>query len=103
MLYHHDNRDYDIAASVAANKARVKMEEMIHRGRAMAAATIEAVQNTVINDSIVRGAALEFVNVEKDVVVVRPDSRPAPFHRHGLNQAVERTGIPHSTRFIDTM
>jgi hypothetical protein len=103
MLYHHDGRDYDVAAGEAAATARVKMEELIHRGRAMAAATIEAVQNTIIHDSIVRGAALEFVHVEKDVVVVRPDKHTAPFHRHGLNQAVERTGIPHSTRFIDTM
>lgn len=103
MLYHHDGRDYDVAASEAAAKARVKMEEMIHRGRAMAASTIQTVQNAIIHDSIVRGAALEFVHVGNDIVVVRPDSHPTPFHRHGLNQATERAGIPHSTRFIDTM
>jgi hypothetical protein len=103
MLYHHDNRDYDVAASEAAKKARVKMEEMIHRGRKMALATIETVQNTIISDSIVRGSALEFVHVGNDIVAIRPDKTPAPFHRHGLNQAMERTGIPHPNRFIDSM
>lgn len=103
MLYHHDNRNYEVAASEAAAKARVKMEEMIHRGRTMALATIETVQNTVINDSIVRGSALEFVHVENDIVVIPPGKDPTPFHRHGLNQAMERTGIPHPNRFIDTM
>jgi hypothetical protein len=103
MLHHHDNRDYDMAASEAAAKARVKMEEMIHRGRRFALATIETVQNAVIHDSIVRGAALEFAHVGAEIIIIRPDKQPAPFHRHGLNQAMERTGIPHSTRFIDTM
>src|SRR5262249_2790837 len=103
MLYHHDSRNYDVAASEAATKARVKMEELIDRGKKMALATIETVQNTIIQDSVVRGSALDFRNNGNEIIVHRPDNTQSPFHRPGLNQAMERTGIPHSTRFIDSL
>src|SRR5215510_9968259 len=103
MLYHHDNRDYNEAASEAAKKAREKMEQMIERGTKFALATIETVQNAVINDSIVKGSALQFAGAVNNVSVTLPGRVPVLFHRHGLNQAAERTGIPHATRFVATM
>src|SRR5262245_65865149 len=103
MLYHHDNRDYNEAASEAAKKARERMEQMIERGSKFALATIETVQNAVINDSIVKGSALQFAGAVNNVSVTLPGRVPVLFHRRGLNRAAERTGIPPAPRFAAPM
>ena len=56
-MFHHDARDYATAASEAAARGRVRMEEIIHKGIESAARVIEDIQARVVQDSVIRTAA----------------------------------------------
>jgi hypothetical protein len=94
-MYHHDSRSYPVAASAAAAKARVKMEETIQKGLASAQATLEQVQSQVPRDRIVASQVLDVAPYGNDgYQLVLPGVEPYRLHEHALGQLCERTGIP---------
>ncbi len=94
-MFHHDGRDYDVAASEAATKGRVKMEEIIHRGHESAKATIEAVRDKVVTDQIVRATAIELRTkaIGWDLALRGPGT-VIELHAHAFGQLVENAGVP---------
>lgn len=105
MLYHHDLRDYNEAASEAAKQARVKMEEIIHAGTKSAFDVIEAVDKLVIKDRLSPSDKLEFRPVGADSVDIYLSGLNESYklHPHALMQSVLRSGIPNATKFIQLM
>ena len=93
MLMHHDGRDYNEAASEAAKAARVKMEEIIERGKASALAVHDRINNHVPVDRMARGKALRFgyasTTAFKPAVV-----EAKPLGDEALNGLVNDEGIP---------
>lgn len=105
MLIHHDNRDYQEAASAAAARARTKLEGLIKKGQGRALDVINKVQSEVPVDQVAKGTALRFFDAHDDGypvgVLVGDDGYM--LHSHSLNQATERAGIPRtfSKRLLD--
>lgn len=93
MLFHHDSRDYQQAASDAARHARAIMEKKIGEGRASAAALLERVHNHVPKDAIVRARALDFAHKDERLVMGF-DGGGIGLHRHALGQVAGKAGIP---------
>jgi len=95
--------------SEAASAARVKMEEVIHKNISQTAAVIEQVQNTVIEDRIVKGSALDFKamlpdgqdNQRATVTLETPDGRVFGLHENALTQIADRAGVP--TKFANEL
>ncbi len=105
MLIHHDHRDYNQAASAAAKKARVKLEEIIHSGTKSAMDVIEAVDNTIIKDRLSPSENLRFEPVGADSIDIYLDGLEEQYnlHQHALMQSVLRSGIPNADSFIKLM
>lgn len=104
-LFHHDGRDYEVAAGDAANHARKELEDLIDRGRARAGKVIEQVMTQVPQDRLVRAPALVFSPTEGAKLTARfgnnGDSVEQGFHRHAITQAAGRLGIPLT--YIDAL
>lgn len=110
-LYHHDNRDYKVAASQAATQARDRLQDEIDKGRSTAADVIARLDAEVPNDRIFSARGMKFrpgyeVNSPQPVVLDlhKPsEDLPAPLgiHRHALTQVGQRAGVPK--RFIDSL
>lgn len=104
-LFHHDGRDYEVAAGDAANHARKELEDLIDRGRARAGKVIEQVMTQVPQDRLVRAPALVFSPTEGAKLTARfgtnGDAVTQEFHRHAITQAAGRLGMPVS--YIDTL
>lgn len=95
MLFHHDNRAYDIAAKEAADWAKTKLQRLIDQGRPKAAAVIEAVQRDQPVDHLVRNTALEFApNVDGSGVDVLFGNVRQGLHQNAIRQASSKGGIP---------
>jgi hypothetical protein len=93
-LYHHDSRDYDVAASEAARKARANMERQIERGRASAVRVLEQIDSQVPADRIVAGQAVDFVPVGNGVELLVSKELRQTIHPHALDQFADRAAIP---------
>jgi hypothetical protein len=103
MLYHHDNRDYNVAASEAATRARGILEGIINKGAANAGRVLEKVMTEVPTDHIVKGDQITF-----HAVPLNPDDPRSRFavqaefedkprfslHNHAVAQVRERLHIP---------
>lgn len=99
MLYHHDGRSYNEAATEAAKKARQKLEHRIELGKQSGGALIEKVQNEVPIDYIVSGSSLAFLVPEEGRSVrisTWSDKGPKNWgiHKHAMNQLCGRGNIP---------
>lgn len=98
MLYHHDGRGYEEAASSAAKAAKEKLFAIIDKGKANAMATVEQIYNDVPNDKIVKGHKVLFETVETSPgnFEVRPnvDGEPMTIHTHAFAQVRERLHMP---------
>lgn len=113
-LFHHDGRDYDVAASAAATEARGKMEKLIEDGRASAVRLMETVNTKIPEDFITRGSGLKFIadaeyeEIPGDEMVKGVTHKPlavelkniahAPFgvHNHALQQICTKAGVPYA-------
>ena len=96
-LLHHDAREYNEAASAAADKARRHMEGMIERGRDRATSLIEHVRATVPTDYVVAPQAVAFdydgrLEAQGGLRMAF-GNHDFPLHRHARGQAVAKTGI----------
>lgn len=100
MLYHHDNRDYQKAASEAATQARAKLEAMIEKGRANALAVVEKVMTEVPTDHVLKGSRIQFearvVNEQAGTHVIDAvlEDKPVLLHKNAFAQVRERLHIP---------
>lgn len=108
MLYHHDNRDYQTAASDAARHARGLLEGIIQKGQGNAARVLEKVLGEVPTDRIVTGKRLQFqarvldddaVKKQHIIEAVFDDTPNAPggvfgLHRHAFGQLREKLHVP---------
>lgn len=99
MLYHHDSRDYPVAASEAATAARTKFEGLIAKGRASLQTTLERVDAEVPEDYLVPMNRVGFFADQKRIIFDHPlpktdDTRAEVLHRHALDQVAARAGIP---------
>jgi len=97
-MLHMDSRDYNEAASDAAARARVKMQETIDVGRASAERTIATVMRDVPQDMLVRARALD-VNVSNGHVFANLPStgsgtQHSAFSSHAFGQLCAKAGVP---------
>jgi len=92
-LLHYDSRDYDVAASEAAAKARAIMERQIASGKANAVRVLEQIDAQIPVDQIVPGEAAQFVPVG-DGVEIRLGDTQESIHDHALGQFASRGGVP---------
>lgn len=102
MLFHHDGRPYEEAASEAATRARSILGSLIETGKTRAAGVIEAVQSQVPTDRIVKAGAMNFARLGglKDALTVGWNGEPAQtINRHAVGQLAERAKMP--ARFVD--
>lgn len=97
MLYHHDSRDYQEAASDAAKRARDKLWGLIDRGRGRAMNVIEKVNQEVPKDYIVGANALDFKATDKGVGVIIPEAGEFGVHQHALGQMAQRVNFSTKT------
>jgi hypothetical protein len=105
MLTHHSASDYKEAASAAAKKAKVKMEEIIHAGGKSAEAVIESVSNMIIKDRLSESKKVEFVPVGADSMDVYLKGLKETYNLHpfALTQSMLRAGIPNVNKFQQLM
>jgi len=100
-MFHHDSRDYKQAVSEAAAKGRVKMEEIIHAGRANAEAVVSRVLGREIKDKVAPSARVRLdLGVDGDFRLSLPDD----FHRlhpHAHGQLLDDVGVPK--KFADKL
>jgi hypothetical protein len=98
MLYHHDHRDYRVAATESAAKWRHKMEKQIEAGKASAMQLFEHAHSAVPDDAIVRGGAMQFVSAQGRLeMAFGMAGSSLPLHRHALNQVAQKADIPYKT------
>lgn len=93
MLYHHDGRDYQVAASEAANYARGLFEKQIEKGRTSVAKTIDTTLGQVPEDAIVTAAKLNFV-ANGHLRLSAGESYERDLHPHAVGQIASRAGVP---------
>lgn len=105
MLVHHSLSDYSTAASAAAKSARVKMEELIHKGSGSAMNVIEYVDQLVIKDRLSFSNKIEFAPKNGETINIKLTGLKEEYdlHPHALMQSTLRAGIPNATKFIELM
>lgn len=100
--------EYEQSTSEAATAGFIKMQEIVHQNVGQAQTVIEQVQLQIIEDKIVRGAALDFKPVisetENDlprIALELPDGELNNLHRNALSQVSEKADVPF--RFINSL
>jgi hypothetical protein len=110
MLLHHGSRNYNEAASDAANRAREKMEGLFETGRRKGATIINRVMTEVPTDHLVPGPRLRFDGdiYEREEgapadILMRVDSKedfePLSIQKFAMGQICSRANIP--TRYAE--
>lgn len=97
MLTHHSSQDYGTAARAAAGKARTEFERLIENGTKRAAAVFAKVETEQPDDMLVRARAITIAPTDAARLVARFGNgadHELGFHRHALQQAAERVGMP---------
>nr|MBK7067941.1 hypothetical protein [Deltaproteobacteria bacterium] len=95
MMYHHDNRPYQQAASDAARTMRDKLATRIAVGRRTGAAAIQRILTEVPNDRIVSGAAVTFASDDTGLKV-HYGRVIETVHPHALGQMAESARMPRT-------
>lgn len=105
MLVHHSKQGYKEAASEAAKRARITMEELIHSGVKSAQAVIDSVSSMIIKDRLVETNSIEFIPVGADSIEVYLSALNEKYslHSHALTQSLLRAGIPNVNKFQELM
>lgn len=96
MMTHHDStKSYDAAATEAGRLAREKLNAILERGRASAAALMDHVETSVPVDLVVQARSLRFAPGEGRVLVEH-SAQPGliPVHRNAMQQIAAREGVP---------
>lgn len=104
-LSHHGLGSYQEAASDAANKAKIKLEEIIHRGSNSAMSVIDSVSRTLIKDRLSKSDDLRFRPIGADSTEVYLDGLGESYnlHNHALIQSIQRSGLPNANKILSLM
>lgn len=98
-MYHHDDRSYPEAASEAAAKGRIKMEEMIQQAlsRGTAQAVLTQIETQIPRDRMVPSHLLSVAPRGGDGYALQlpGDETWYPLHEHALGQICEKAGMPN--------
>lgn len=109
-MYHHDSRDY----TLALREAQEHLTKQIELKRASASRVIDRVMGTQLLDRVTTSRALSFTFADEDredgaphQVIQLGTAKPGkgafrePLHKHALNQAAARAGVPET--FVNRM
>jgi hypothetical protein len=91
-MYHHDNRDYNVAVSDAAKKGRVKMEEIVQQSLSSAERVIDQVRSRTVLDAVAPARALTVVPGGDGFSLKYGDNEHL-LHDHALGQVLESAGM----------
>jgi hypothetical protein len=110
-MFHHDSRNYAEAASAAASKGRVKLEEVIHKSMVSAEAVVADIQNRVIQDKVARATAIRLHDEDGvfKLGTVKPEHAGYSYsegdfhvlHPHAYQQLLSDVGVPK--KFADSV
>lgn len=97
-MFHHDSRDYDVAASEAAQFARDKFEKMVTSGAERMRGLVERMDELVPDDQVVPARTMKFWPRPRDdhralTLSLDKDDVAYTLHRHALGQIGQRSGI----------
>ena len=95
MMTHHDARDYNEAASEAAKKMRVRLQDNIHKAQAKSIVALERIEREIPNDMIVRAESIEFDAKDMTVRAIY-EPRTEAVHPWALGQMCEAVGLPRA-------
>lgn len=106
MLTHHSGQDYKEAASEAAGRFRVKMEQEIEAGKRGVATVLEVVQRDVPTDLIARSDKMQFTGAGDRLLMEIADKttetrRAFSLHEHAQRQIASKFEIPKP--YMDTL
>lgn len=93
-MFHHDQREYKVAASQAAKRGREKMEGIIQKGMATAEAVVGEIQSRIITDKVVRAPALRLEYDNEGERFLHVGAEPHKVHDHAYGQLLADTGVP---------
>jgi hypothetical protein len=93
-MYHHDGRDYQVAARAAADYGRGKFESMLAEGRARSAAVLQRVMDERPADSLVPAARLTVDLAREEPWVRAGGVDVGRLHPNALQQLAGRAGVP---------
>lgn len=85
-MFHHDERDYNVAASAAAKRGRDRLQAIIDKGRASAAAVIEQIQDRVISDRVVRAPLVRLTHDDDGDMMLSVGGEISPLHENAFTQ-----------------
>lgn len=96
-MFHHDDRGYEEAASAAAAKGRVKMEDIIHAGTANAEAVVASIMSRTITDRVARTDKVRLGYDEDGRALVQLYGTTLDqylLHPHGHGHVLDACGLP---------
>lgn len=96
IMYHHDERPYEVAASEAAKAMRDKLEARVAASRDSSAAAVKRIFTEIPEDRIVDGPAMRFEPSAAGVQVVYEGQVVQDVHRHALGQIAEHARVPNN-------
>lgn len=99
-LFHHDARNYEVAASEAAERARAQLEKLIAKGQDGAMSVINKIISEVPEDKVAKGPALAF-HGDKSGLSIRVGTDTArSIHRNALAQLAERGPVSLPAKMV---
>lgn len=97
MMYHHDDRAYDVAASAAATEMRRKLHARIDSAKGPGQEAIRRIFGEAPSDRVCADKAIEVrPNAEAGLEVVYAGQIVEGLHDHALGQVAEHTRVPRA-------
>lgn len=95
MMYHHDSRSYNAAASEAATKMRAKLHDEIDRARKSGSDAIEKIMGEIPRDRYRFMTSTEFDLGDGQTLIANyKEDAPETLHPFALGKICEAVGIP---------
>lgn len=93
-MFHHDEREYNVAASAAGRAARDKLQGIIDKGMASAQAVIEDIQSRVITDRVAPAPVVRLTVDEDDGTMgLSVGGVISPIHDHAFGQILSNAKV----------
>lgn len=92
-MFHHDQRDYRVAASQAAQKGRDKLQGIIDAGRANAQAVVEQIQSRRIHDLVAATPKLRIVYDDDGTQRINVAGVEHEMHPYAYKQVLADAGV----------
>ena len=103
-MFHHDHRDYAVAASQAAAKGREKMQQIIDTGKANAGLVIQKILDTTLTDKVAPTERIQMMvsgdggfslHVPQTLGGMSGDTGAEyGLHPHAFDQVITHAGVP---------